>query len=194
MQGYNIMMWNFKKCEVQVIQVHTHACLYMLVRTGTDINHKHSSFASPALYQPVMPTVQRVSTELLACTSHAVASLLTRLPSPAAVLAQPMGSMTPCALCGIEGVELPARNKGMRGPLPTILPTGSNKYISIHTSVYARQLPVYTSTYWYILGCKIYFTVPPKPHSKAAAFAMLLSFFCTGTGHKVAVELVCTGM
>jgi hypothetical protein len=105
-----------------------------------------------------------------------------------------MGSLTPCVLCGIERLELPARNKGMRGTLPTILPTGSNKYISIHTSIYARQLPVYTSTHWYILGCKIYFTEPPKPPSKAAACAMLLSFFCTGTVHKVVVELVCTGM
>ena len=55
-------------------------------------------------------------------------TLLPRLPSEAAESAQPMGNPEPLCLlnlCGIVGVELPARNKGMRGTLPTMWSTGA---------------------------------------------------------------------
>ncbi len=37
---------NFKKCKVQVIQVHIGTYWYVLVRTCIDINHKHASMES----------------------------------------------------------------------------------------------------------------------------------------------------
>jgi hypothetical protein len=55
-------------------------------------------------------------------------TLLPRLPSEAAESAQPMGNPQPLCLLnlrGIVGVELPARNKGMRGALPTMWSTGA---------------------------------------------------------------------
>ena len=55
-------------------------------------------------------------------------TLLPRLTSEAAESAQPMGNPEPLCLlnlCGIVGVELPARNKGMRGTLPTMWSTGA---------------------------------------------------------------------
>ncbi len=50
-------------------------------------------------------------------------TLLPRLPYEGAESAQPMGKPEPLCLlnlCGIVGVELPARNKGTRGTLPTM--------------------------------------------------------------------------
>ena len=55
-------------------------------------------------------------------------TLLPRLPPEAAESAQPMGNPEPLCLlnlCGIVGVKLPARNKGMRGTLPTMWSTGA---------------------------------------------------------------------
>jgi hypothetical protein len=55
-------------------------------------------------------------------------TLLPRLPSGDAESAQPMGNPEAWCLlnlCGIVGVESPARNKGMRGTLPTMWSTGA---------------------------------------------------------------------
>ncbi len=55
-------------------------------------------------------------------------TLLPRLPSASAVSALPMGKPDPLSLlnlCGIVGEELPARNRGMRGTLPSTLATGA---------------------------------------------------------------------
>ncbi len=52
----------------------------------------------------------------------------TYLPSEVVESAQPKGKTEPLCLlnlCGIVGVELPARNNGMRGTLPTIWSTGA---------------------------------------------------------------------
>ena len=55
-------------------------------------------------------------------------TLQPRLPSKAAGSAEPKGMPVPFLLlnlCGIVGVVLPARNKGMRGTLPTTWSTGA---------------------------------------------------------------------
>jgi hypothetical protein len=83
----------------------------------------------------------------------------------AAVSALPTGKPDPLCLlnrCGIVAVGLPARKKGMRGTLPTILATGATtssiyQYIAVcmyqYILVYTVDMPlcmVDTSTYWYI--------------------------------------------
>ncbi len=80
------------------------------------------------------------------CHSHALISytLLSCLPSEAAVLAQPMGKPEPLCwlnLCGNIGVGLPARNKGMRGTFWYILVhMRSDAYIRVHSSYLYIQL------------------------------------------------------
>ncbi len=48
----------FKKCEVQIILVHTGTYWYILVHTGTDIIHKHASFESCSIRFPSLTSLQ----------------------------------------------------------------------------------------------------------------------------------------
>ncbi len=52
---YDRMMSNFKKCKVQVVQVHIGSYWCGLVRTCIDINHKHASMESRSIRFPTRP-------------------------------------------------------------------------------------------------------------------------------------------
>ena len=83
-----------------------------LIAVSSTVRPPRSGFPQPKFHSQVL-------------TSY---TLQPHLPSEAAVSAQPMGnpeSLCLLNLCGIVGVELPARNKGMRGTLPTMWSTGA---------------------------------------------------------------------
>jgi hypothetical protein len=68
---YDRMTSNFKKCKVQVTQVHTGTSLYwyILVRTGTDFNCTHASFW---LCSTSFPTPASLHTTLGVFHAHSV--------------------------------------------------------------------------------------------------------------------------
>jgi hypothetical protein len=73
---YDSMMSNFKKCKVQVIQVHIGTYWYVLVRTCIDINHKHASIESHCISFP-SPTSLHCTLDLfLAYSAFLQGSLL----------------------------------------------------------------------------------------------------------------------
>ena len=147
---YAMMMSNFKKNKVQSQQVHVGTYQYIPVCTGIDINHTHLLYfddalaaflrwrvstarltcsSCPALFLTAVSATERpprrglprpnIQSQWL--TSY---TLLPRLPSSLAVLELPMGKANPLCLlnlCWIVGVGLPARNKGIRGTLPSTL-------------------------------------------------------------------------
>ena len=148
------MRFNFKKFKVQISQVHTGTYQYISVRTGIDISHTHALHFDDALsafLRRQVSTARLTCSSCLALFLTAVSATerppkrglpspnnqsqwltsntwLPRLPSAFAVSALPMGKADPLCLlnlCGIVGVELPARNKGIRGTLPSTLATGA---------------------------------------------------------------------
>ena len=85
---------------------------FFRMEVSSTVRPPRSGFPRPKFYSQVL-------------TSY---TLQPRLPSAAAWSALPMGNPEPLCLlnlCGIVGVELPARNKGMRGTLPTTWSTGA---------------------------------------------------------------------
>ena len=154
MHGIQFGKVEFQICSSIVhckyILVHTGTYWYVQVQTSTTrhtsfdhapsaLRHRHVSverlawsfltvFFSMAVSSTVRPPrrgLPRPKFHSQVLTSY---TLLPRLPSEATESAQPMGNPEPLCLlnlCGIVGVELPARNKGMRGTLPTMWSTGA---------------------------------------------------------------------
>ena len=81
------------------------------------------SMAVSSTVRPSRPDLPRPKFHSQVLTSY---TLQSRLRSKAAESAQPMGNPEPLCLlnlCGIVGVELPARNKELRGTLPKMWST-----------------------------------------------------------------------
>ena len=154
MHGIQCGEVEFQNCSSLVdswyIPVHTGTYWYVLVQTETNqhtsLDHALSallrlqvsaerlawSFRTVSLRTAVSFTVRppRRGLPLPKFHSQVLTSymLLPRLPSEDAKSAQPMGNPEALCLlnlCGIVGVELPARNKGKRGTLPTTWSTGA---------------------------------------------------------------------
>ena len=142
------------KVQISQVHTQAGTYRYIPVRTGIDINHTrtlHFDDALAAFLRRRVSTARLTCSSCLALFLTAVSAterpprrglqrpniqsqwltsytLLPRLPSALAVSALPMGKADPLCLlnlCGIVGVELPARNKGIRGTLPSTLATGA---------------------------------------------------------------------
>jgi hypothetical protein len=78
---YDRRMSTFKKCKVQVMQVHIGTYWHVLVRTCIDINHKHASMESRSIYSPT-PTSRHCTLDLFLaqCLSSGADSSTVRPP------------------------------------------------------------------------------------------------------------------
>ena len=154
MHGIQCDEVEFQNCtsivKYKCILVHTGIYWYVLAHTSKTL--KTSFDHAPSSLRRLRVSAERLAWSFLTVSFRTVVSstvrpprrgfprpkfhsqvltsytLQPRLSSAAAGSALPMENPEPLCLlnlCGIVGVELPARNKGMRGTLPTMWSTGA---------------------------------------------------------------------